>query len=259
LQIELAKSGERAIVAYLQKDIVRNALDRWYFERSDNRHQLLVVRENGEIRSHLGMYDTPEATYCNFGGDLSFAEQLLLHLPKRCVLTASTDLFDFVHKEKIKFDSLYPNDFMVVARGHEKLRDPDIARRLSTENITEYSSFGSSFNVPPLPMEWFRECLERDIIYGVFHNGKLASVASLSVWLPEIAVIMGVETKSEYRGKGLGAAVVSATVREALIRSEAVSLFVRSDNEQAISLYRGLGFKKVGTEIWIDIGTGLVP
>jgi ribosomal protein S18 acetylase RimI-like enzyme len=53
--------------------------------------------------------------------------------------------------------------------------------------------------------------------------------------------------------------VVSATVREGLRRSKSCALFVRSDNYEAVRLYRRLGFGKFGDELSIDRGTGIVP
>ena len=148
---------------------------------------------------------------------------------------------------------------MVVERGEERLRNPELATRLSRESDIEYSNFGSSFNLPALPIEWIRKRIDEDTIFGAFADGKLASVASLVAWLPQMAVIMGVETKPEFRRRGLGAVAVSAAVREALTLSQSCSLFVRSDNAAALSLYREIGFKKVAEELWIDIGTGLIP
>ncbi len=258
MQIEQAHSNDSDVIAYIEKDLIRNALDIWYLEHAVKRHELHICRVNGDVRAHLSMYNTPEATYANLGGELREAEALLPLVPKRAVLTTTETLGDLVTR-KLNCDTIYPNNLLMVSRGEETLRNPELATRLSSKDDIEYSAFGSSFNVPTVPMEWIRECLERDIVFGVFSDGKLASVASVAAWLPQVAVIMGVETKNEFRRRGLGAIVVSAAVREALGRSGSCSLFVRSDNEPAIALYRALGFKKIGEELWIDFGTGLIP
>src|SRR5487761_457825 len=251
--------GDPHAIAYLGRDIVRNVLDIWNFQRSDKRYQLYVCRAGNDVKSHLGIYTTPEAVYVSLGGEPNAAESLLEFVPEKAVLTAPVMLRHLVERV-LRWDAIYPNDIMVVKRGEERLRNSDLATRLSSKSDIEYSTFGSSFNVPAVPMEWIRECLDRDIIFGVFADGnKLASVASLVAWLPQVAIIMGVETKPEFRRRGLGATVVSAAVREALRRSQSCSLFVRSDNAAAVSLYTELGFKKVAEELWIDMGTGLIP
>ncbi|MDG6996886.1 MAG: GNAT family N-acetyltransferase [Nitrososphaerota archaeon] len=256
--IELAQSDNASVISYLKKDVIRNALNVWYLQRGEKGFELHVCRVGDEVKAHLSIYATPEATYIDLGGDSNAAKSLLPLVPEKAVLMTTNTLRDQVTSE-LKFDKIYSNDIMVVKRGEEKLKSPNLATRLSRKHDVDYSAFGASFNVPVVPIEWIRERLENDIVYGAFANSTLASVASLVAWLPEVAVIMGVETKPEFRGRGLGSIAVSATVREALKLSQCCNLFVRSDNEQAIGLYRALGFKKIGEELWIDIGTGLVP
>jgi ribosomal protein S18 acetylase RimI-like enzyme len=259
LRVERAQSGDLEVIAYLEREIVRNSFDIWNFQSGDKRYELFVSRVGGGIRTHLGIYSTPEAVYVSLGGEPSAAESLLPLVPHKAVVTMTSVFRDLITR-MLEYDAIYPNDIMVVNRGEERLRSPDLATRLSRESDIEYSTFGSSFNIPAVPMEWVRERLDKDIIFGAFADGnKLASVASLVAWLPQIAVIMGVETKPEFRRRGLGATVVSAAVREALTLSESCSLFVRSDNGAAVSLYSELGFKKVAGDLWIDIGTGLIP
>lgn len=258
LKVERVAKGDRDVIDYLEKDIIRNALDIWGLAHESERYQLLVCRHGKDIKAHLSTYNTPEAIYMNLGGEELAAEALVSFVPTKAVVTTTNELSDLVNRQ-LKFDAIYPNDFMVVNRGEETLRSPEKASQLSREFENEYTTFGASFNVPQVPIEWIRESLDKNFIFGAFENGKLASVASLVAWLPQTAVIMGVETKPEFRRKGLASIAVSATVQEGLRRSQSCSLFVRSDNEQAIDLYRLLGFKKRGDEIWIDIGTGLIP
>jgi ribosomal protein S18 acetylase RimI-like enzyme len=258
LEVVKVPKGDPYVITYLEMDIVRNALDIWCLETESDRYNLCVCRDGNEIKAHLSTYNTPEAIYVSLGGREPAVEVLLSLVPTKAVVTTTNDLGDLV-KRKLRYDAIYPNDFMVVNRGEERLRSPDKARRLSREFEIEYSTFGSSFNAPKVSIEWIRDRLENDLIFGAFSDGKLASVASLSAWLPQMAVIMGVETRPEFRRRGLAAIVVSAAVQEALKRSQACSLFVRSNNQQAIALYRALGFKKRGEELWIDIGTGLIP
>lgn len=258
LKVEKISKSNLEIMDYLGKDVARNALDIWSLEHESDRYKLRVCRQGKDVKAHLGTYNTPEAIYISLGGVEEAAEALLPLVPTKAVLTTTNDLGDLVNR-KLKCDAAYPNDFMVVGRGEEKLRSPELARRLSREFEIEYSAFGSSFNVPEIPMEWIRDRLDKNVIFGAFDNGKLASVTGLVAWLPQVGVIMGVETKVEFRRRGFARIVVSAAVQEGLKRSEACSLFVRSDNQEAISLYRSLGFKKQGEEVWIDIGTGLIP
>ncbi len=210
------------------------------------------------MKAHLSLYSSPEAVYVGLGGESDATEALLPVVPSKAVLTVTPALHDLVTR-KLRYDAKYTIDFMVVRRGDEKLKGSGLAKRLSREHDAEYATFGSSFNVREMTPEWAREQLENDIVFGTFANGKLASVASLVAWLPQVAAIMGVETKPEFRKRGLGSTTVSAVVREALMRSRSCSLFVRSDNHEAVRLYKALGFNKFGEAFFIDIGTGVVP
>ena len=182
------------------------------------------------------MYYTPEAIYTSLGGESTAAKELLSLVPNKAILSTTGGLLSQV-RMAIKYTAVFTNDFMLVRRGEEKTRNTGFARRLSQDDASEYSTFGSSFNVPHVPIDWIRERLESDIIFGAFDDGRLASVASLVAWLPEVAVIMGVETKPEFRRKGLGTAVASAAVNEGLKRSEvALFLFVRITKRQSPSI-----------------------
>lgn len=257
-RIEKVREPTRNVLSYLEADVVRNAVDIWSLTWERSRYQLSVCFVDSEVRAHLGIYDTPEAKYTSLGGAREAAEALLRLVPSKAVLTVPPDLGKTV-KMGLKHDAVYPNDIMVVERGKEALDKPESARRLTPADATEYSTFGSSFNVGEASRRWARNRLVKNVIFGTFCNGKLVSVASLVAWLPEVAVVMGVETKHGFRRRGFGSSVVSAALKEALRRSTSCSLFVRSDNKAAIGLYRKLGFQKFGEELWIDIGTGIVP
>ena len=177
-------------------------MDIWGLEHESERYQLLVCHQGKDIKAHLSTYNTPEAIYVAFGGEEPEADALLSLVPTKAVLTTTNELGDLV-KRKLKCDVIYPNDLMVVNRGEETLRSPEKASQLSREFENEYATFGLSFNVPQVPIEWIRESLDKNIIFGAFDNGKLASIASLVAWLPQVAVIMGVETKPSFRRKGL--------------------------------------------------------
>lgn len=249
---------EPSELAYLERDVVRNALDIWLLKRQDPRYTLHTWPAHSKAKAHLGIYNTPEAAYSSLGGEETGAEALVSMIPERTILTAPPSLLNLV-ESRIRNTKAYPNDIMLARRGREKLGDASKVVRLSEADAREYSGFGTSFNVANVPIEWARERLKDDFIFGAFVDKTLASVASLTAWLPQVAVILGVETKPEFRGRGLARAVVSAAVREGLRWSRSCSLFVRSDNEVAIGLYRSLGFEVYGSELWVDIGTGIVP
>jgi ribosomal protein S18 acetylase RimI-like enzyme len=255
---ERVRLEDPSTISYFEKGIFRNALDIWSLRRGDQRYELYVCRVGAQVKAHLSIYRSPEANYVDLGGDSCVAETLLPRVPYKAVLVTTPRLRDSAMR-RLKCDAAFSHDIMVVKRGEETLNDPKEAIRLSRKHDSEYSTFGTSFNIQNLPLEWVQERIDNDIIFGAFAEGKLVSAASLFAWLPQVSVIMSVETKPAFRRRGLGNTVLSAVVREGLKRSQSCALFVRTNNKEAIGLYSSLGFKKVGEEAWIDIGTGLVP
>lgn len=259
IRVERVVQSTSEVTTYLKTNLVANALDLWNLEHEAKNLRLFVIRDHGEIRSHLSAFGTPEADYVSLtAGTPEEARELLDLIPDKCVLIIEPRLYESI-KSIIHSHLVYPNDRMVVRRGRESLVDVSQAVRLSVEDAPAYVRFGASFNAPQVPLEWARERLQRDIVFGVFSDDSLASIASVVARLPEMAVIMGVETLPEFRGRGFATAASSAATREALTISESCTLFVRSDNLHAVRIYGKLGYRKVGEELWIDIGTGLVP
>jgi ribosomal protein S18 acetylase RimI-like enzyme len=258
IRVERASRDDSDAISYLETQLVRNALDIWNLSHEASEYVLYIGRIANRPLAHLGVYSTPEANYVDLGGIEEAAEPLLGLIPSKAVLTVTPELGSLVRR-KLRVDAVYSNDIMVAKRGGERLHHPEMAQRISRDFASEYSNFGSSFNAPRVPIDWIYKRLDEDMVFGVFLENKLVSVASLVAWLPQVAMILGVETKKAFRRRGFGASVVSAALQEALSRSETCGLFVRSDNAEAIGLYQELGFAKAGEELWIDIGTGMVP
>ncbi len=258
LRVEKITEERPDVISYLEKNLNRNALDIWNLRFENQRFELHICTDEQAIKAHLGIYRTPEASYVSVAGQKEAIQGAFSLIPGNAVVTVPPELYETV-RDRIRFDAVYPNDLMIVSRGEEKLVNADVAVRLSQERAFEYSGFGSSFNLPPIPLQWAEECLKKDMIFGVSADGKLVSVASVVARLPQVAVIMGVETKKEFRRLGYGTRAVSAATREALKHSSSCELFVRSDNREAIRIYEKLGFRKIGEEFVITIGTTFIP
>ncbi len=87
--------------------------------------------------------------------------------------------------------------------------------------------------------------------YGVILNDTLVSIAARYITHPNLHILGGVFTRKNYRGKGYAKATTSALTREAVNKGIHVCLHVETGNRAAISVYRELGYKIIGTRTWI--------
>lgn len=96
-------------------------------------------------------------------------------------------------------------------------------------------------------------------IWGAFDRGKLVGAARAAVRFSEIWVLGGVYVDPNARGKGVGRALVEATLVAAHEEHAKVGLYVREDRNEARRLYERMGFRPVGRRTWLDLGAGLSP
>jgi RimJ/RimL family protein N-acetyltransferase len=121
-------------------------------------------------------------------------------------------------------------------------RPPETAaERLAARDIPDINRLYSMEGGPT----YYRPAhLEEGVYYGVFQQGRLASIAGThSVSEAEgVAVVGNVFTHPRYRGKGLARAATGAVTAELLSRCPLVVLTVEEANEPALAVYRRLGY-----------------
>ena len=129
---------------------------------------------------------------------------------------------------------------------------------LCYDEVKRHPNFGVMlFKKKPLwndEKSWFKE------LYANFLKGNaivfVAQVGKEAIGLCEISGngvlenshigIFGILVAQRYRGKGIGMALMKATLNDAKKRFEMVKLGVFSNNATAIRAYRKLGFKNYG-------------
>lgn len=83
------------------------------------------------------------------------------------------------------------------------------------------------------------------VTVGGFLNGQLVTVASTSAENSESAMVVGVATVKEHRGKGYASAVVTALCQDCFERGKKyICLFY--DNPVAGRIYNRIGFREIG-------------
>jgi len=102
-----------------------------------------------------------------------------------------------------------------------------------------------------ITVEEARVRLSKRTYYGVFADSKLVSAGAICARLPELALICDVYTVEEYRRRGYATAVTSAATRRIVSSGSTAFLCVKEGNEDAIRIYRKLGYKHLRTRPWL--------
>jgi len=88
--------------------------------------------------------------------------------------------------------------------------------------------------------------LLRGFAFGLFKSGRLVSYAASPEILEDLAIVRGVFTAPDERGKGYSKAVCSALAGRLLDEGKEVMLYVSKDNVAALNVYMEVGFRETG-------------
>jgi RimJ/RimL family protein N-acetyltransferase len=125
----------------------------------------------------------------------------------------------------------------------ESFQPPEAsAERLAARDIPDINRLYSMEGGPT----YYRPAhLEEGVYYGVYQNGRLASIAGTHAVSDTegVAVVGNVFTHPRYRGKGLATAATGAVTAELLGRCPLVVLTVEEGNEPAVAVYHRLGYR----------------
>ncbi|WP_207540385.1 GNAT family N-acetyltransferase [Sabulicella rubraurantiaca] len=129
-------------------------------------------------------------------------------------------------------------------------------RKLRLDGLRAHpEAFGASWEEEAAqPLAWFAESLERNIIFGGVSAETSELIGIVGFHVPDSAkqrhkgVLWGMYVEPRARGTGLGAALVTRVLQQALGTVEQVRLTVVVTNKVAIRLYERAGFEKYGLE-----------
>jgi RimJ/RimL family protein N-acetyltransferase len=174
----------------------------------------------------------------------------------RSLLYGHTDRCDFV---TLRQGELRPPAGIVSGFGPPRLAAPEDMERLIDFYLHGFYSLARL----PSRTAWRNRLVEqlafRTLYFIEDAKGAVASAALSSAEGGGAAMIGGVATLDEYRGKGLSALCVGALC-DHLFRSgtSAVSLFYLRDNNPAARVYGKLGFRPAGEWLLAPVGAGFL-
>jgi len=94
-------------------------------------------------------------------------------------------------------------------------------------------------------LDWALDSLS-GVAFGLYEGRRLVSYAASPEILEDLAIVRGVFTAPDKRGKGYSKAVCSALVSRLLGEGKEAMLYVSKDNAAALGVYRSLGFRETG-------------
>jgi len=225
-------SGDRAYGAYAlaQLDPGRFAQSEWYeASAGDGRRGIVVHSSSGLGRALFADGDTAAVDAVlslHPGPRFTFGSLRPEHR------TAFERHFILGHPQKM---------VRMTVTGETFLPAEGPAERLSARDIPEINRL---YSMEGGPTYYRPSHLEEGAYYGVYQNGRLASIAGTHVVSPAegVAVVGNVFTHPRYRGKGFAAATTGAVTAELLEHCPLVVLTVEETNDPALSVYRRLGY-----------------
>jgi ribosomal protein S18 acetylase RimI-like enzyme len=131
--------------------------------------------------------------------------------------------------------------------------DVEAIRAVRLEGLKNHpENFGADYDHEAAqPVEWFKQRMSRAATFGVKIGGALAGICVFSRETQKKHAHQGgigaVYVRPQYRGQGVGDALIKAALEEAVRQGvEHVSLTVTATNPGAVRLYERNGFTTVG-------------
>jgi GNAT superfamily N-acetyltransferase len=130
------------------------------------------------------------------------------------------------------------------------VRDPNV-RRLGSQDEPALLDLRSVCSVE----EWEHSALSmmNEPVFGYFLGGELVAAAGSDHWTRE-AVNPGVLSRPDQRGRGFGAAVVSALVEAAMASGKLPLYQTLTANAASVGLCERLGYRHYGTHLAVRLG-----
>jgi ribosomal protein S18 acetylase RimI-like enzyme len=263
---EITKANRRnqgPLLNYLRNDVARHAFALYdVIQEPENTTVFFVTGDDGATSGYLLIYQTLPYLSVILDSQKEAAEELFRLVPReKGILFVPPELLSAA-KTKVSSSGIYAEEQMSLARRRADLHPSPMTRRLTSNDARAVAELYCSDKLSGSTLRDFdaaRKLLGRRPFFGYEVGGKLVAIAGALAAMPEVAVIGGVFTHPEFRGRGYAKATTAAVGRYLFDISNLITLFVRSDNVSAISAYSALGFEKTGERYWVDMGTGLCP
>lgn len=254
------KSNRQWVVDQLRLDVITHVFAFYDLQYDQKNTTMRAAVEDNNLRGYILTYHALDFPSVVLECDRGDAAKLLEYAPKgRFIIHAPQHLLPPI-ESKFPKSRHYVENWMLVKKRKAEFSKSEHLRRLKEADGSKLAPILPSRKDRPKQSEKkYSDWIKKMPMYGVFVNGELVSYAGSFIQTKEVWMIGGVYTLPAHRNKGYATLATSAITREALEKSEAAALFVRSDNYPAIRVYEKIGYEKIGEKLWVDVGTGRKP
>lgn len=193
------------------------------------------------VCSVLDLWGIPSVVVSGVNNDVTY------ELLKCSTTPIKNKFFTFCEEDKVKVFG----EFGDVRERHKeqqmtlvdksKLKQNQYAEKITNKDYNGIDKFFSTHEAPA----WNPLHLETGPYYFIGRNNKIVSAAGTHFLTPAIGQIGNVTTDKNYRRQGFASMCCSAVASEIISRNAVVSLFVETENNAAMWMYKNLGFRKV--------------
>lgn len=250
----LDKNLERNLLGYMNQDRIRHFWGIYDLKNMKENIRTIIAQSEGNISGYLMEIDkriihirgnadcaTPLLKSANPHVPLFNIEPAQLHGVKR--LYNHFEPTDATSKGKItEFLSMKVN-----GNGFQPVKARNV-RELGGEDAEEVGKL--------LMREPDRiKGLLKEVSYGLYEIDQLVAFAAAPEVLEDLAIIRGVYTRPDLRGKGYATKVCSAVTARLIEQRKEPFLYVSKDNLPALSVYRKLGYRETG-HVFLSFSAG---
>jgi GNAT superfamily N-acetyltransferase len=258
--IAVDKSNKQWVVDQLRLDVITHVFAYYDLQYDQENTMMRATVEDNKLRGYILTYHALDFPSVVLECDSRDAAKLLEHAPEdKFIMHAPQHLLPNI-ENKFPKSRHYVENWMLVKKGKAEFFKSENVRRLKEADGPKLASILSTRkDRSKQSAKKYSDWIKKMPMYGVFVNDELVSYAGSFIQTREVWMIGGVYTLPAHRNRGYATLATSAITREALEKSQAGALFVRSDNYQAIKVYEKIGYEKIGEKLWVDVGTGRGP
>jgi ribosomal protein S18 acetylase RimI-like enzyme len=257
---KIGESNRKWAIDSLRSDVIRHVFGFYDLQYDQENTMMYAAVEDGRLGGYVLIYGALDFPSVVLECDDEIMEELIRYAPvDGFILHAPLCLLPRI-KKSFPNAKHYVENWMLVRKGGAKFFRSEYVRKLDTGDGSKLAVLLSTRDDRLEGSE--KKCadwISRMPIYGVCIEGELVSYAGSFIQTPQVWMIGGVYTHPSRRSMGYATMATSAVTEEALEKSVAAALFVRSDNYPAIRVYEKVGYTSIGEKLWVDVGTGRRP